>query len=69
MPELTIVESWRVMIVRSVGLDLLPPNVEVDLLRAALVGDVEDDQPARLQLVGDDLLGLGLDLPGGLRAR
>ena len=43
-------------------------EAQVDLARGVLVGDVEHDQPARLQLVGDRLLGVGLDLPVGLDA-
>jgi hypothetical protein len=48
------------------GLDPLH-EVEGDLLRPVLGLDVEDDQPARLQLVGDDLLGVRLHLAGGFR--
>src|SRR5215212_2594815 len=42
-------------------------EVEGDLLRPVLGLDVEDDQAARLQLVGDHLLGVRLHLAGGLR--
>ena len=61
MPEETIVASWRVSD-RQVGrLDALEER-DVDLLRAALVADVDDDEAARLELVGDRLLGRRLDL-------
>ena len=50
-----------------VGLDPLHER-ELDLARGVLVGDVEDDQPALLELVGDRLLGVGLDLAAGLAA-
>ena len=46
MPELTIVASWRVMIVRSLRLDRLAAPGRRDLLGLDLLGDVEDDQPA-----------------------
>jgi hypothetical protein len=42
-------------------------EVEGDLLRRVLGLDVEDDEAAGLQLVGDDLLGVRVDLAGGLR--
>src|SRR3712207_7106938 len=41
---------------------------KLDLLRAALLGDVQDDEPARLQLVVDGLLGVRLDLALALSA-
>ena len=44
-------------------------EVEVDLLGVALGVDVEDDQPAGLELVGDRLLVLGVDLAAGRHAR
>ena len=56
-----MVASWRVMIVRSPGLIRLRNGMR-ELFGGVLVGDVEDDQPALLELVGDDLLALGLDL-------
>ena len=43
-------------------------QLEVQLLRAVLVGDVDDDQAALLELLGDRLLGVGLDLALGLNA-
>ena len=67
MPEEIIVESWREKIARSLALTRLQ-EAELDLARGVLVGDVEDDQPALLELVGDRLLGLGLDLAAGLAA-
>ncbi len=67
MPELTIVESWRVMTVRSADLIRLTKSMLISL-RRVLVGDVQDDQPALLELVGDRLLAVGLDLAGRLRA-
>ena len=69
MPELTIVASWRVMTVRSRRLDPLAERSRLISFDAVLVGDVEDDQAALLELVGDGLLGLGLDLAGGLARR
>ena len=65
MPEVIIVASWRVMTARSSALTRLkkPSLICRD---AVLVLDVEDDQPARLELVGDGLLVLGLDLAAGL---
>ena len=62
MPLDTIVESCRVMIVRSADLTRFGPG-ELDLLGAALLGDVEDDEAAGLQLVVDRLLGVRVDLP------
>src|SRR5204862_4532667 len=49
----------------------LDPLEEADreLLRPLLGVDVEDDQPAGLQLVGDRLLVLGVDLAAGRHAR
>ena len=41
-------------------------ELQLDLARGVLVGDVEDDQSTRLQLVGGALLGLGLDFTLGL---
>ncbi len=60
IPEEIIVESWREKIASSDGFDRLQER-ELDLARGVLVGDVEDDQPACLQLVGGRLLGFGLD--------
>ena len=68
MPEEIIVASWREKIARSVRFDALQEG-ELDLARGVLVGDVEDDQPARLQLVGDRLLGVGVDLAARLDRR
>ena len=46
--------------------DALPALEEVlDLERLALLGDVEDDQAALAQLLGDLGLGVGLELAGG----
>ena len=43
-------------------------EAELDLARAVLVGDIENDQSAPLELVGDGLLGLGFELPARLDA-
>ena len=64
MPEETIVASCRVATARSFGLDPRE-QLDVELLGAVLVGDVEDDQAALLELVGDVLLGDRLDLAAG----
>ena len=50
MPEETIVESWREKTASSDGLTRLQ-EAELDLTRGMLVGDVKDDQPARLELI------------------
>ena len=47
-----------------VGLDPCE-ELDVELLRAVLARDVEDDQPALLELLGDVLLGDRLDLAAG----
>ena len=68
MPEATIVESWRERTVRSRALTR-SNSAMFELLGAVLVADVDDDQAARLELVGDGLLGVGLDLALGVRRR
>ncbi len=67
MPEVIIVASWREKTARSLRLDALH-EAQLDLARGVLVGDVEDDQAARLQLIGDRLLGVGFDLAARLHA-
>jgi len=44
-----------------VGLDALEER-DVQLAALGLVGDVQDDQPTGAQLLGDVLLGVGVDL-------
>ena len=68
MPLDTIVDSWRVMIARSPSLMRLKYGISSRLRRAALLGDVEDDQALALELIGDGLLGLRVDLALGLLA-
>ena len=43
-------------------------QLDVELLGAVLVGDVDDDQAALLELIGDVLLGVRLDLAAGRHA-
>ena len=69
MPELTIVESWRAMTVRSVGLDALERSSRLISFDSRLSAMSRTISPRALQLVGDRLLGVGLDLAGGLRRR
>ena len=64
MPEETIVASWRVATARSSALTRSKSSM-LSSLERYLLRDVEDDQPALLELVGDVLLGDRLDLAPG----
>ena len=66
MPLEIIVASWRVMIEMSPSFTRLNHGSSMSLFDLPLVGDVEDDEALGLELVGDGLLGLGVDLAVGL---
>ena len=66
MPEAIRVANWREKTDRSRMLTLLKRwKIALELERLALLGDVEDDQPALAQLLGDLRLDAGLDLAAG----
>ena len=67
IPEEIIVASWREKTASSEALTDFRKD-ELDLARGVLVGDVQDDQPALLELIGDRLLGVGLQLAARLDA-
>src|SRR6185312_11424592 len=63
IPEVTIVESWRVATARSAGLTRAMMSTLSSLERYFV--DVDDDEATFLQLIGDVLLGVRLDLSAG----
>ncbi len=70
MPEATRVANWREKTARSRMLTLWKRLKRPSMLdRLALLGDVEDDQAALAQLLGDLRLGLGLELAAARRRR
>ena len=67
MPDVTIVASCRDATARSLALTRAKSSM-LSSLERYLCRDVDDDEPALLELLGDGLLGVGLDLALGLDA-